>query len=275
MSDILSVRSLTVRAGEKTLVSNLSFSIEQGARVGLIGESGSGKTLTALAVLGLLPAPLSASGSIRLERAEIVGASERVLVRLRGSVATMVFQEPLTALDPLMPVGNQIAEPLRRRSVLEGEKPSGREVRAAVIRALDEVALPDPARVRRAFPHELSGGQRQRVALAMALACRPKLLIADEPTTALDVTIQAEILALLNRLIRERGMSLLFIGHDLPVVAQVADALIVMKEGVSVEQGATRTVLSQPGHAYTRSLVEAARELGAGLQNDRSTENHL
>ncbi|MEV4805502.1 ABC transporter ATP-binding protein [Nonomuraea sp. NPDC049421] len=263
MSELLAVEQLSVRRSDgHELIRDLSFTLAPGERLGLIGESGSGKSLTALAVLGLLPPGLTAHGSVLLSGTQVIGAPGRRLGRrldrLRGQAAAVVFQEPLTALDPLMRVGRQVAGPIRRRRGLRGAA-----LRSAVLAALEEVALPE--RVARAYPHEISGGQRQRAAIAMALACEPALLIADEPTTALDVTVQAEVLALLDRLIAARDMALLFIGHDLAVVAGVADRLIVLKEGSAVESGRTRDIVREPGHPYTRSLVDSARELEAEL----------
>jgi ABC-type glutathione transport system ATPase component len=258
---VLSVAGLRVRTADgRTLVDDLSFSIDAGARFGLIGESGSGKSLTALAIMGLLPAGMSASGSVLLtppgdSPTQVVGAPESMLNKLRGRAATVVFQEPLTALDPLMRVGRQIAEPLRRWRGLRGAA-----LRGAVLDALTEVRLGDPERISRAYPHQLSGGQRQRVAIAMALACDPALLIADEPTTALDVTVQADILALLSGLVAARGMALLFISHDLAVVARVTDQVLVLKDGAAVETGALLDIVQTPQEPYTRALVASARE---------------
>ena len=189
----------------------------------------------------------------------MVGARDADLRPLRGPVAQIVFQEPLTALDPLMRVGRQIAEPLRRHLGLRGA-----ELRSAVAAALDEVALTDP-RIARAYPHELSGGQRQRVAIAIALAAKPQLLIADEPTTALDVTVQDAVLALLERLVAERGMALLFISHDLAVVSRMVDRIVVLRDGLVVEEGTVAQVLRNPVEPYTRMLVDSARALDAFL----------
>lgn len=258
-ADLLVVEGLTVRAGSTRLVDDLSFAIAPGERVGLIGESGSGKSLTSLALTGLLPAGVDAAGSVRLDGIETLGADEPTLRRLRGAVAAMVFQDPLTALDPLMRVGRQIAEPMRRHLGLRGA-----ELDAAVAAALAEVRLDEP-RLARAFPFELSGGQRQRVAIAIALAARPRLLVADEPTTALDVTVQAEVLTLLDRLVAERGMGLLFISHDLAVTAQMTDRVLVMRRGVAVEEGPLRDVLRSPRHPYTQELLAHARDLDAAL----------
>jgi ABC-type glutathione transport system ATPase component len=226
------------------LVRGVSFELGAGERVGLIGESGSGKSLTALSVLGLLPDGLAATGSVRLDGRELLGAPEKELSRLRGDRMAMVFQEPMTALNPAMRIGRQVTEPFRVH---------GRRGRPAE-ELLAAVGLPGVAR---AYPHQLSGGQRQRVVLAIALANDPVLLICDEPTTALDVTVQAQIL----RLIRERlsaESSLLFITHDLAVVAQMCDRVLVMLDGSIVEHGPTREVLTAPQHAYTRRLLAAS-----------------
>ena len=259
---LLAIEHLNITALGRPLVSDLSLSIGPGERLGLIGESGSGKSLTALAAIGLLPRALTVSGSIRLSGAEVVGATDGTLNRLRGTMTATVFQEPLTALDPLLRVGAQIAEPLRRRAQRDGRAV---DVQREVLALLEQVAMPEPARIMRAYPHEISGGQRQRVAIAMALACKPQLLIADEPTTALDVTTQASILKLLDGLVRERGMALLFISHDLPIVANIVDNVVVLQHGVAVERGPVRQVFAAPQHPYTRSLVAAARAFDAGL----------
>ena len=266
MTALLSLENLTVHAGSKALVSNLSFSINRGERLGLIGESGSGKSLTSLAATGLLPAGLSASGSAMLAGRQVIGAPDRELNQLRGTAVAIVFQEPLTALDPLMRVGKQVGEPLARRAHRDGASLSAGALDRAVFSLLDEVALPDPQRIATSYPHELSGGQRQRIAIAMALACRSDLLIADEPTTALDVTTQAEILSLLDRLVRERHMALLFISHDLPVVANTVENVLVLRQGETVEAGTVADVFGNPRHDYTRSLLAAARRLDDALE---------
>lgn len=266
MMPLLSVDGLSLRTGEKTLVSELSFAIAPGERMGLIGESGSGKSLTAMAVTGLLPKTIVPNGSILLDGQQVVGTPDRALNGLRGSTVAVVFQEPLTALDPLMKIGRQVAGPLVRRLAREGKSPSRPDVEREILAFLDQVALPQPERIANSYPHEISGGQRQRVAIAMALACRPKLLIADEPTTALDVTTQAEILKLLDGLVRELGMALLFISHDLPVVATVVDRVMVLRHGRAVEEGRVRTVFDHPKHDYTKTLVEAARSFDNALE---------
>ncbi|SEB50682.1 peptide/nickel transport system ATP-binding protein [Paramicrobacterium humi] len=257
---LLEVSRLSVRTADgDALVDDLSFSLDAGRRLGLIGESGSGKSLTSLAVTGLLGAGLEASGSVLLDGQQVIGAPDRMLRPLRGPVASLVFQEPLSALDPLMRVGRQVAEPMRRHLGLRGA-----ELDRAVAAALAEVSLPD-ARIARAYPHELSGGQRQRVAIALALAAGPRLLIADEPTTALDVTVQDEVLSLLDRLVNERDMALLFISHDLAVVARMAENVVVLQHGRAVESGDVREVVAAPREPYTRRLVDSARLLDAAL----------
>lgn len=263
---LLEMDRVSVRAGEKILVSDLSMTLDRGERVGLIGESGSGKSLTALAATGLLPSGLTASGSVLLGGQQVVGVPDQVLDRVRGTGAAIVFQEPLSALDPLMTVGMQIAEPLARRARRNGAPITGTRLKEAVLELIDDVALPDERRIARAYPHELSGGQRQRVAIAMALACEPDLLIADEPTTALDVTTQAEILILIDRLVQERQMALLFISHDLPVVANTVERVMVLRLGEAVETGTVSEVFNRPQHDYTKSLVAAAKRFDAAME---------
>ncbi len=265
MTPILAIDRLSIHAGDKVLVSDLSLSIAPGERIGLIGESGSGKSLTALAATGLLPDGLTARGSILLGDTQVIGARDRDLVPLRGTKAAVVFQEPLTALDPLMKIGHQVAEAVRRRARRDDRSVKRTAVDTEVIDLLHQVALPEPKRIAQSWPHQMSGGQRQRAAIAMALACQPKLLIADEPTTALDVTTQAEILDLMGRLVRDRGMALLFISHDLPVVAGTVDRIVVLRHGRVVEQGPVDQVFRSPSHAYTQSLVAAARAFDDAL----------
>ncbi|MFJ6679972.1 ABC transporter ATP-binding protein [Microbacterium sp. NPDC091382] len=250
----LSVTGLTIDIAGRRVVDGIDVEVGDGARVGLIGESGSGKSLTALAVLGLLPDGAQARGSIRWDGRELIGMPDRDLARLRGDEIGMVFQEPQTALNPIRTVGRQIAESIRihQRGVSRAE---------AWERAIEEarrVRLPEPEVIVRRYPHQLSGGQRQRVAIAMALACRPRLLIADEPTTALDVTIQAEILDLLQHLVDEAGMSLVFITHDLAVLSQIATDAVVLEAGRVVEAGPLRTLLRSPASPVTQALLRDA-----------------
>ncbi|WP_102193077.1 ABC transporter ATP-binding protein [Microbacterium aurantiacum] len=249
----LQVEGLMIEIDGRRVVDGISFDVPDGARVGLIGESGSGKSLTALAVLGLLPAGAVASGSIRWNGTELIGMPDRRLAELRGDEIGIVFQEPRTALNPIRTVGRQIAESIRIH-----ERIGRREARRRAIAEAARVRLPDPESIVDRYPHQLSGGQRQRVAIAMALACRPRLLIADEPTTALDVTIQAEILALLLSLVEEEGMSLVFITHDLAVLAQVATDGIVLENGRVVEAAPVSTLLSAPASPITQGLLRDA-----------------
>ncbi|MBN9756509.1 Oligopeptide transport ATP-binding protein OppD [Pseudonocardia sp. Ae406_Ps2] len=251
---LLEITDLTVRFGDRPVVDGVSLHLGAGERLGLIGASGSGKSLTALAAVGLAPEEAVVSGSVRLDGREILGLPDGELAPLRGGSVGVVFQEPQTALDPLMRVGSQVAGPVRRLR--------GTPRRAAAERAVElltAVGLPDPEHLARAYPHQLSGGQRQRVGIAIALAGEPALLIADEPTTALDVTVQADILALLDRLVRERGTALLFISHDLAVVAQVADRVAVLAEGRLREEGPLAEVLRAPAAPATRALLDAYR----------------
>ncbi|AZC13532.1 MULTISPECIES: ABC transporter ATP-binding protein [unclassified Microbacterium] len=249
----LSVRDLVVEINGRRVVDGISFEVPSGARVGLIGESGSGKSLTALAILGLLPDGATASGSVRWNGRELIGLRERELAELRGDEIGIVFQEPRTALNPIRTVGRQIAEAVRIH-----ERATRKDAAARAVAEAARVALPEPERIVGRYPHQLSGGQRQRVAIAMALACRPRLLIADEPTTALDVTIQAEILELLRTLVSVDGMSLIFITHDLAVLSQVATDAVVLEDGRVVEAGPVATILRNPASPVTRGLLRDA-----------------
>jgi peptide/nickel transport system ATP-binding protein len=252
---VLEVRGLSVRTRSTGLLHDVSFGIRHGERVGLIGESGSGKSLTALAVMGLLGEGLHASGEVRLAGHDrnLLTTGERRLSRIRGNDMAMVFQEPMTALNPTMRVGRQVAEAM----LLHGTVQRGR-TRQAVVELLDQVGLPDPAHVARAYPHQLSGGQRQRVVTAIALANNPMLLICDEPTTALDVTVQALVLDLIVRGVAERDAALLFITHDLGVVASVCERVLVMYGGRIVEAGPVAEVFARPRHRYTQGLLAAS-----------------
>jgi peptide/nickel transport system ATP-binding protein len=264
MSHLLSVRDLRIGFGGHEVVHGISFDVANGETLGLVGESGSGKSATALAMLRLLGPSANVSGSIQLAERDLLALPEEAMRRQRGREVAMVFQEPMTALNPVMTVGRQIAE------ALEAHEPriSRKDVRARVIEAMREVGLPEPELRADDYPHQFSGGQRQRVVIAMALMNRPKLLIADEPTTALDVTVQAQVLALLKRLRAERGLSMLFISHDLAVVGQVADRVAVMQNGRIVEAGDVQQVLTAPVHDYTQRLLNAAPT----MQTDRERE---
>ncbi|MFB9902801.1 ABC transporter ATP-binding protein [Allokutzneria oryzae] len=252
----LAVEGLELSVGGIGLVGGVSFAVAAGERVGLIGESGSGKSLTATAVMGLLPEEVRASGSVRVSGVDhdLVGASEKQFARIRGRRMAMVFQEPMTALNPSMRVGDQVAEVM----LVHGTRPDKATARAAAVDLFGQVRLPEPREIARAYPHQLSGGQRQRVMLAIALANDPAVLICDEPTTALDVTVQARMLELIRTATEERGTALLFITHDLAVVAQTCERVLVMYGGRLVESGPVREVFTAPRHPYTRGLLDAS-----------------
>jgi peptide/nickel transport system ATP-binding protein len=253
----LGVRLNTSR-GPAQAVRGVSFALKRGETLGLVGESGCGKSVTALSLMGLLPDSASVTGSIKLDGGELAGLSDAEYCRLRGNRISMIFQEPMTALNPMHTIGNQVAEPLRRH-----RKFSASQARREAIALLDRVGLPDPARRVDAYPHQFSGGQRQRVTIAMALACEPDLLIADEPTTALDVTIQGQILDLIADLVEERGMSMILISHDLGVIAENVQRMMVMYGGTIIESGPTDEVFRRMGHPYTQGLFRARPKLGA------------
>jgi microcin C transport system ATP-binding protein len=249
---LVTVDNLTVTFGHRVVVDNVGFTLDRGETLALVGESGSGKSLTALSLLQLLPPGAACAGRVVVDGQSMIGASDGLLRRLRGGVAGMVFQEPMTSLNPLTRIGKQIAESVQLHRRMTGEA-----ARARVIKLLDEVGFPDASHRLDAFPHQLSGGQRQRVMIAMALANDPALLIADEPTTALDVTIQAQILKLLAAEKAARGLALLLISHDLAIVRRYADRVCVMKDGAVVEAGHVSAVFDAPNHPYTRMLLAA------------------
>ncbi|TKB13771.1 MAG: ABC transporter ATP-binding protein [Mesorhizobium sp.] len=255
---LLSVRDLSVafaQGGTQSMaVDHISFDIARGETLALVGESGSGKSVSALSVLKLLPYPAAShpSGKILFHGADLLGANEKTLRGVRGNKITMIFQEPMTSLNPLHTIEQQIVEVLKLHQGL-----GDRQARARVLELLTEVGIRDPQKRLDAYPHQLSGGQRQRVMIAMALANEPELLIADEPTTALDVTVQAQILELLAGLKSRKGMSMLFITHDLGIVRKIADRVCVMTKGKIVETGPTKEIFANPQHAYTKHLLAA------------------
>ncbi|MBB5318660.1 ATP-binding cassette domain-containing protein [Tunturibacter empetritectus] len=259
---LLDVKDLTVGFGRHEAVKGISFEINAGETLGLVGESGSGKSATSLAVLRLLPESARVSGAIRFDEEELLALPEEAMRRRRGREIAMIFQEPMTALNPVMPVGAQIAEAVAAHHPEIGR----RAVRARVLEAMDEVGLLEVELRAKDYPHQFSGGQRQRILIAMAIVNRPRLLIADEPTTALDVTVQAQILELLKALRQEHRLAMLFISHDLAVVSQVADRVAVMQHGVIVEQAEARRLFLEPQHAYTRRLLASAPT----MKTDRS-----
>jgi peptide/nickel transport system ATP-binding protein len=258
---LVDVRHLTIEfPGSLLAVRDLSFSIEPGEVLGLVGESGSGKSLTALALMRLLPPQARASGEILFSHGsateDLLQLPEEQMRHLRGAHIAMIFQEPMTALNPVMRVGHQVAE-----AVLTHNKASRREAWDRAVSALQDVGIRDAASRARDYPHQLSGGMRQRVMIAMAIVNRPKLLIADEPTTALDVTVQAQILELLAELGSKFGLTMLFISHDLAVVSQIANRVAVMYAGSLVELAANRDLFLTPAHPYTRGLLHAVPSL--------------
>jgi peptide/nickel transport system ATP-binding protein len=265
MAALLEVEELTVRFPNAEPVRGLGFSVDAGETLAIVGESGSGKSLTALALMQLLPRSARiASGAIRFNGRDLLKLSERDMRKVRGRDIGMIFQEPMTSLNPVLTIGAQIREVLRLHE--------GLSVRAAHVRAvelLDLVRIPDPARRAKDFPHQLSGGMRQRVTIAMAVACSPKLLIADEPTTALDVTIQAQVLDLIDTLRRQLSMAVILITHDLGVVGQWADKVVVMYAGRKVEEALPEPLFAAPLHPYTRGLLAASPRISAG-QNYRT-----
>ncbi len=253
---LLNVRDLKIafRADGKTneAVRGVTFHVNRGETVALVGESGSGKSVTALSSVALLPSSAQVSGSVTYEGREMVGASGQTLQDVRGNDISFIFQEPMTSLNPLHTIGKQIAESMTLHQGVSGD-----EARTRIIDLLTQVGIPDPETRMKSYPHQLSGGQRQRVMIAMALANDPELLVADEPTTALDVTIEAQILNLLVDLKKQKNMGMLFITHDLNIVRRLADRVCVMKDGEIVEQGPTADIFDNPKHAYTRMLLEA------------------
>jgi peptide/nickel transport system ATP-binding protein len=260
VAPMLRVEGLSIAFGGRAVVHDISFQIPAGGTLGLVGESGSGKSATSLAVLRLLPPQATVSGKIWFgpDATDLAALHEDQMRRRRGRDVAMIFQEPMTALNPVMRVGEQIAEAVRAHR----PRLNRRAVEELVLAAMHEVALPEPERRRRDFPHQFSGGQRQRILIAMAIVNRPRLLIADEPTTALDVTVQGQVLELLRGLRLTLGLSMLFISHDLAVVAQACDQpgdqIAVMQHGRIVEIAATQEIFTDPQHPYTRKLLASA-----------------
>ncbi len=267
MPPLLEVEHLSISFREQAVVRDLSFSVDRGEVLGLVGESGSGKSLTSLSILRLLDGAARVEGAIRFEGTDLLTLKPEKMRNYRGCKIAMIFQEPMTALNPVMPVGRQIAEALETHQPALGR----REVRAAVIESMTAVSIPEPERRLRDYPHQFSGGQRQRLLIAMALINRPLLLIADEPTTALDVTVQAQILLLLKDLQTRNGLGMLFISHDLAVVAQVADRVAVMRRGELLETGTRDQVFLHPGHPYTKSLLGAVPTLTTDREQPLAT----
>ena len=258
---LLKVQDLRVELqtsrGMVPAVRGVSFALEAGGTLGVVGESGCGKSITALALMGLLPDGATTSGRIELDGENLLDLDEAALCRIRGNRIAMIFQEPMTSLNPVHRIGRQIAEPLRLHRGL-----TGANARDEVLRLLDRVGLPDSAKRIDAYPHQMSGGQRQRVMIAMALSCAPDILLADEPTTALDVTIQGQILDLINELVEESGMGLVLISHDLGVIGETSDNVAVMYGGAMVEQGPADSLFGQLAHPYSQGLFAAVPRVG-------------
>jgi peptide/nickel transport system ATP-binding protein len=267
VAPLLEVDHLSIYFRDHAVVRDLTFSVGQGEVLGLVGESGSGKSLTSLAILRLLDAAARVEGAIRFEGQNLLTLKPERMRHYRGSKIAMIFQEPMTALNPVMPVGRQIAE------AIETHQPelSRKQVRDAVVGAMTAVSIAEPEHRLRDYPHQFSGGQRQRLLIAMALVNRPSLLIADEPTTALDVTVQAQILLLLKDLQQRHGLGMLFISHDLAVVAQVADRVAVLRRGLLLETGTRDQVFLHPSHAYTKSLLGAVPTLATDRDQPLAT----
>lgn len=249
---LLSIKNLSVETAydSRTLVNNISLDIEKGEAIGVVGESGSGKTLSALSILGLLPRGVQiSSGSIVYNGNDLVTSNAETLRSIRGREISMIYQDPMTALNPVMKLGDQL------REVIDSHQPKSPDINQMIFGAFKEVGIPDPDRAFHSYPHEFSGGMRQRVMIAMALILSPELLIADEPTTALDVTIQQQILALVLEERRKRNMSMLWITHDLGVVANLVDKVVVMYAGRIVETGSVERIFKEPQHPYTAGLL--------------------
>lgn len=261
MSRLLNVENLETNFrtadGELPAVRDISFSVDKGETLCIVGESGSGKSITSLSIMGLLPPNgYINGGSIYLENENLTGKQEEEMEQLRGNELSMIFQEPMTALNPVLTIGYQLREPLTIHKNM-----SKKEANQASIELLDKVGIPNPNEKLTQYPHELSGGMRQRVMIAMALACEPSLLVADEPTTALDVTIQAQILDLINELKSEIGMGVIFVTHDMGVVAEIADRVMVMYAGEIVEVADVETIFEQPQHPYTQGLLDSVPDV--------------
>jgi peptide/nickel transport system ATP-binding protein len=274
MNPLLEVDDLSIwfssRGTGRPVVSSLNLSLAAGEVLGLVGESGSGKSVTALAIMRLLAPSARVEGSVRFQGDNLFELSGEAMRSRRGRDLAMIFQEPMTALNPVMTIGEQVAEAVRAHQ----PKLSRRQVRQTVVEALEAVAIPEPAARYTQYPHQFSGGQRQRILIAMAIANRPRLLIADEPTTALDVTVQAQILELLADLRRSFGLAMLFISHDLAVVSRVADRVVVMRQGLALESGSTAQVFRRPLHPYTVSLLGAVPTLTTDRNVPLATLSH-
>ncbi|WP_169544035.1 ABC transporter ATP-binding protein [Sneathiella aquimaris] len=270
MSELLRIKDLVVdfktRAGNARVLNHINLDLKEGEILGIVGESGCGKSMTALSAMGLVPSPPGqiTSGSISLEGQDLTTLAPKKMREIRGNVISMIFQEPMTSLNPVFRIGDQIAE-----SVLLHEKVTKKQAWARAVEMLEKVGIPEPAVRAKSYPHELSGGMRQRVMIGLALACKPKVLIADEPTTALDVTVQAQIFDLLRDLQRDTGTAIILITHDMGAVAELADRVAVMYAGHIIETGSTRDILDNPQHPYTRGLIACVPHLEDNPTDER------
>ncbi len=273
---LLSINNLSVsffsNKVENKILHDISYQLHENEILGIVGESGSGKSISTLSILGLLPKAISkiTSGSILFEDKDLVNLSNKSFQKIRGSKISMIFQEPMSALNPSMTCGNQVFEILEQHTSL-----SQKEIKEETLSLFEKVKLAQPERVFDAYPHEISGGQKQRVMIAMAIACKPKVLIADEPTTALDVTVQKEIIALLKELQTETKMSILFISHDLSLVSEIADRVLVMFKGEIVEQGIVQDIFKNPKHIYTKALINSRPSLNTRLKKLPTIQDYL
>jgi len=269
---ILRLKDISISFGDNQVIHNISYGLNKNEVLGIVGESGSGKSVSSLAILGLLPRRISkiTSGSIIYEDEDLTQLSSKAFQRIRGNKIAMIFQEPMSSLNPSMTCGKQVEEILLQHSNL-----SKNEVKQETISLFEKVKLPNPERILKSYPHEISGGQKQRVMIAMAIACKPDILIADEPTTALDVTVQKDIISLLKELQIETKMSIIFITHDLALISEIADRVIVMYKGDIVEQGAVKDIFKNPKHDYTKALINSRPSLDTRLQTLPTIQDFL
>ncbi len=258
---MLQVKNLSISFNKNDVVQNISFELKNNQILGVVGESGSGKSISSLAILGLLPKSAKISGKIIFNKKNLLSYSEKELQKIRGNKIAMIFQEPMSSLNPTLTCGFQVAEILQQHTNL-----SSKEIKTAVISLFEKVKLPRPQQIFNSYPYQISGGQKQRVMIAMAIACKPQLLIADEPTTALDVTVQKEIILLLKELQQENGMGILFITHDLALISEIADKVIVMYQGKIVEQGNVKELFLNPKESYTKALINSKPNMSERLK---------
>jgi len=272
LQPLLDIQNLSIAFGKNEVVHNISYKLNPNEILGIVGESGSGKSVSTLAILGLLPKGISkiTSGKIDFNEKDLTKLDSKGFQSIRGNEIAMIFQEPMSSLNPSMKCGKQVEEVLSQHSNL-----SKNDIKNEVISLFEKVKLPSPRRIFKAYPHEISGGQKQRVMIAMAIACKPKILIADEPTTALDVTVQKEIISLLRQLQNDEGMSILFISHDLSLVSEIADRTLVMYQGEIVEQGLALDIFKNPKHVYTRALISSRPQLGERLKRLPTIKNFM